>query len=153
MRLSPPLLLVLSLSLLGAGAVAAGAYRWVDENGVTHYSQVPPPDKAATRIAPPPPPPAGSGQTTWDKLDVRLQNAELRKEEQQKQRQEEQKSAEKQAARQKNCNAARRNLEILQGSPRRMIRLPNGEYRRLTAEEREEQMARARERIDEFCDD
>ncbi|HEB95109.1 MAG TPA: DUF4124 domain-containing protein [Sedimenticola thiotaurini] len=140
-------------TLVWTSIATAGAYRWVDDNGVTHYSQTPPPDRPVTRIAAPPPPPARQVQKERDRLDLQLQDAEIRKEKKQEQEQEQQKAADVEAARTRNCEAARRNLEILEGSPRRMIRMPSGEYRRLTAEEREEETLKAQARIDEFCDE
>ncbi|MBI4637625.1 MAG: DUF2059 domain-containing protein [Candidatus Rokubacteria bacterium] len=54
-----------SLLLAIGGTVAEAQYKWVDEKGVTHYSQFPPPP-AATEPAPPPasaaPPPPPSPQ-------------------------------------------------------------------------------------------
>ncbi|MCE9854304.1 DUF4124 domain-containing protein [Shewanella chilikensis] len=39
------------LALLGANAASATPiYTWVDENGVTHYSQEPPPQRQATEL-------------------------------------------------------------------------------------------------------
>lgn len=43
---------LVALPLLVPVAEAARTYKWVDENGVTHYTQYPPPDKEAQVIEP-----------------------------------------------------------------------------------------------------
>lgn len=54
-KLLPLLLLALILSLFFTGEASAEIYRWVDENGKTHFSDTPPPDgeTAAKRYVPP----------------------------------------------------------------------------------------------------
>jgi hypothetical protein len=45
---------VLGLAVLGFAPLASGqAYKWVDENGKTHYGDKPPAQKPATQVAPP----------------------------------------------------------------------------------------------------
>ena len=46
------------LPMLAAGQ----AYRWVDDKGQVHYSQVPPPGRKAEPVGPPPPPAANPNQ-------------------------------------------------------------------------------------------
>jgi len=51
------------LLLAAAPALAlAQVYRWVDDRGQVHYSQVPPPGRAAQPIGAPPPPQAAPNQ-------------------------------------------------------------------------------------------
>lgn len=52
---------LLLLPLLTPVAEAARTYKWVDENGVTHYTQYPPPDQEADVIEPRIGVPTGSG--------------------------------------------------------------------------------------------
>ncbi len=145
------LVLILMSGISGFSASQAGnAYRWVDENGVTHYTQTPPPDKSATRI-PPPPPPSAEGQKAWDQLDRKWQENETRNEARQKQQQQATEEADMQAAQEKNCQAAKHNLEILQGPPRKLIRTPDGEYHRVDPAVRQEQIEKAEKMIQENC--
>ena len=51
---------------------AAQAYRWVDDRGQVHYSQVPPPGRDAQPVGPPPPPQAAPNQ---DNLNQSLKDA------------------------------------------------------------------------------
>jgi len=145
------LVLTLMSGMIGFSTIQAGnAYRWVDENGVTHYTQTPPPDKSATRI-PPPPPPSSDGQKAWDQLDRRWQENEIRNDARQKQEQKAAEEADVQAAREKNCQAARNNLEILQSTPRKLIRTPDGEYHRIDPAVRQEQIEKAEKMVQENC--
>ncbi len=55
-------LILLSL-LVAGGSMGASMYKWVDEQGITHYADTPPMDrKAEERILPPPPPTPGGEQ-------------------------------------------------------------------------------------------
>ena len=61
-------LLLAALPLL----VSAQVYRWVDDRGQVHYSQVPPPGREAQPVGPPPPPQAAPNQ---DNLNQSLKDA------------------------------------------------------------------------------
>ena len=56
----------LAVALLPAVA-AAQAYRWVDEKGQVHYSQVPPPGKNAQPVGPVAPPAAAPNQESLNR--------------------------------------------------------------------------------------
>lgn len=65
----------LSLAMLLAAApllATAQVYRWVDDRGQVHYSQVPPPGRDAQPVGPPPPPQAAPNQ---DNLNQSLKDA------------------------------------------------------------------------------
>lgn len=47
-----PLLVLIALTVWTGAALADRTYKWVDEDGVTHYSQHPPPDREAEIIEP-----------------------------------------------------------------------------------------------------
>lgn len=148
---SPMLRILLAVGILVLnGTTMAAMYKWVDEQGVTHYSQHPPKDNAAQRMTPPPPPaedPAAAQQRLQEQVDAFDQRRGAA--------QEEAAAAEKAAAeqerRQQRCEAARRNLQSLQLGGGRRIRTPDGEYVRPTDAYREEQMAQARKIIQENC--
>ncbi len=52
------------LAVVFASSAAAGIYKWVDANGVTHYSEQPPAGAQAheVQVSPPPPGPAAGGE-------------------------------------------------------------------------------------------
>ena len=147
-----PLLLI--PALLWLADAHAGMYRWVDENGVTVYSQTPPPEKPSVRIAPPPPPPAQpAGAADSEGLEQKMQKFQDRQD-LKKENAERQAETERIAQRrEQECQAARNNLGILEGHPRKLIGTPDGQYHRLTDEERQAQIDKAKGLIEEYCTD
>jgi hypothetical protein len=141
--------LLISTTFLLTTAQAAGMYKWTDEQGNVHYSQQPPRDKQyermkvdkAPRSASTPPASSSStgtsggsqtsgessGSTTVE--DELAKNAEIRK---------------------KNCEAAKKNLQVFQVY--RRVKGEDGKIRVVTEKEREEQIQRSKEAIREFCD-
>ena len=55
---------VVALAIIGGTAQAARTYKWVDENGVTHYSQYPPPKGEVQIIEPNISLPSGANTST-----------------------------------------------------------------------------------------
>ncbi len=142
--------LMLAAVALACAPVAAKTYRWVDENGVTVYSQSPPPSGTATEIEPPPPP-AVSPEEAWRRLNVQRQMLEdLREDRELEKRLAKEKKAEEERLK-RNCEAARRNLAGYIARPHARQKGADGEYRYITEEERQERMRKAREQIKENC--
>ncbi|MEN6585845.1 MAG: DUF4124 domain-containing protein [Sulfuricella sp.] len=67
------------LLVLAAATIGATIYKWVDEKGVTHYSETPSPKQKAQEIqVPPPPPSAGTpdgnpASKTWQEKEQEFQ--------------------------------------------------------------------------------
>jgi hypothetical protein len=148
--MKPIRLLLLLSTALAAGAAFADAYRWVDDEGHTVYSQVPPADREWTRIqgsagrAP-------SGEETWKEVERIQQQLDASAEERAQAREAAQTEKEATALRRRNCEAAKANLERYQGDPGRLIREPDGSYIRLTAEQREARIEETRRQVEEYC--
>lgn len=124
------------LLLLAMTAPAhAVMYKWTDDAGNVHYSQVPPPDKQSQSIAPPPKvtPPPRPEKNTKDAGDVDKESAEYHR----------------QALFRKNCEAARNNLSIYERSNRITV---NGETIALEPEERARRIEEAKQHIKTYCD-
>ncbi len=137
--------------LLSATPLYAGMYKWVDENGVTHYSATPPAGQQAERMRAPPPPPVDP-EAEMQKLRDKEQAMEDRRDvEKLRQEEQAQKQAE-QEQRKKRCANARKNLETLGLGGNRRIVLPDGQVIHPTDEQREAQTAEARKQIEESCD-
>jgi hypothetical protein len=141
------LLLTLLLSFLSLAF--AETYRWVNEDGVVTFSQSPPPDVEAetVKIKSQPPSSAVDSQKQLQELQQKLaDSAEDRalKEEQEKEQ------AEIEATNSKNCSIARKNLEQLTALGNRLYKTEDGLVR-LTDEQRQEKMDKAREHIKEYC--
>jgi len=144
-----PLILMVAASLACA-SLAAKTYRWVDENGVTVYSQSPPPSGAATEIKPPPPP-AISPEEAWRKLNAQKQRLEdLREDRELKRQAVNEKKAEDDRLK-RNCEAAKRNLAGYIARPHARQKGADGVYRYITEEARQERMKEAKEQIKENC--
>jgi len=87
----------LFLALLAVATLGGTVYKWVDESGVTHYSETLPPGRKVQEIEAPPPPPEEttkeSQETLRRALQEQQQREELRKKEKEEQR--EQKAAQR----------------------------------------------------------
>lgn len=139
------LVLAVAVSALVQPAFAT-AYKWVDENGETHYSQSPPAAVKTEVIKPPAGsaasiPKASAGVTS--KAPATNDSAQPTPDAKAK--------AEDATVRAENCAIARKNLEVLKTAPRVTIKDQNGLYHRLSDEERKARSAEAQKRIDEFC--
>ncbi|MCU7960926.1 MAG: DUF4124 domain-containing protein [gamma proteobacterium symbiont of Bathyaustriella thionipta] len=140
-------LLAATLIVLLPLSAHAKMYKWVDENGQTIYSQTPPAGQAVEIIKAAPPPPPSSNQSPTNDLLQRAadlqEDRELAKQKAAKQKQEAQQNK-------ANCEAARHNMSGLNGPPNRLYRL-NGEYTRLTPEQRVSEKEKMQKNIKKFC--
>ena len=138
--------------IMAASASPAQTFRWVDENGVVSYSQTPPPSGTAetVKIRPIPQQDTEAAKARLNQLRQQLAD---REEDRQLARESQQKTAQESAKRQQNCQAARTNLRNLEGLGNRLLHTSNGEYVRLTEDERQTRMQTARENIKSYCTD
>ncbi|MGK0673114.1 MAG: DUF4124 domain-containing protein [Halothiobacillaceae bacterium] len=132
--------LPLLLAVLAAPCQAA-IYKWVDERGVTHYTEHPPASGKGQEIQPrvPPPatpaaPPAAKAPRTTEQTSPHEVMAI---------------PAEKMA---EQCRNARQRLQQLEASPRLLIKGPDGEMQRVPEEERQRMMDEERKRIQLYCE-
>jgi len=147
-------LILTSIALFISAPLIAKSYRWVDENGVTVYSQKPPPSGAATEIKPPPPP-AISPEEAQRKLDAQRQMLEDLKEDRELKKKEATEQKEVSKRQKSNCEAAQKNLATLTSRPHARARArqkgPDGEYRYITKEARQEKITAAKKQVQENC--
>ena len=149
--MKPLLTLCLLCAVVSAPAQAADFYRWVDANGVTHYSQTPPPNRETDQLEPPPPP-AEAPPKARERLDAQLQKLDERREERELEAEAEHKAQEAERIRQQNCRIARSNLENLEIATNSLMRLPDGSYERMDEETRQAKMEEARRAIEKYCE-
>jgi hypothetical protein len=145
---------VAAAALVGSLFLAAGAqaqvYKWVDEKGVTQYSESPPPDRKASKVAVPDPAPPSRPQAREGPKPWADQELEFRK--RQIDRQAGEKTEEqKRLAQVAQCNRARNNLEYQSQGGRFYERNENGEKVYRNDEQQAAVIAAARRRVDEFC--
>ena len=144
------LVLVAAFAALGAGAQAM--YKWVDEKGVTHFSEHPPPDtkteKKATKVTPRVVPPSGGG--AYDPNAWKSKEAEAKKRSVDR-GQQEQASARDAAKQAEMCDRARSRLAFLTNSGVIFRDNPDGSRVYLEDKQREAEIARAKEVADQAC--
>jgi hypothetical protein len=142
---------LLALALLPLAA-AAQMYKWVDEKGVTHYSETLPPDAKGAKVDIKP----ASGDVSpvpapdWKRkeLDARQQRILKEQNEQQQQAQEQNQAR----ARHDNCLRAQRELTVMQ-TPRPVYRVNDkGERVYVDEKERERQIAGWQANVRKYCD-
>jgi hypothetical protein len=123
-------------------------YKWVDEKGVTHFTDQPPPDdKKASRVAPKVAPgnPEAYDPNAWK---VREAESRRRQAERGKQERADDKTRQK---REQACERARTRLAFLKNSTRIFRDNPDGSRTYLDDKEREAEAAEARQQADEHC--
>jgi hypothetical protein len=144
-------------ALLGICVCAAATpemYRWVDENGVTVYSQSPPPFGDAVKIKKQRAPGADDAGATGEQRENRRRQAREESEarsEAEAGRAQQAKGAQDEPQRAANCAAARANLQTLQNLGRRMIRTPDGRVLRLSEDQVQTQIEKSQMQIEELC--
>lgn len=148
MRLLP---LIVLLVLPALPAWAEQVYRWVDENGVVHFSATPPEGKSAEQrplryIRNPDPAAAEAARKRWS------EQAEQREKAGQEAATQGGQSAAERAERASNCQAAREIVSRLQSAPATRYRQDDGSYRMYTPDEIAQKVSEAREREREYCD-
>lgn len=160
MKILMDILLFTALSIgITAVAVASKFYKWTDENGVTHYSAVAPQGKESDTLdirtgekrpathgtgsdAAKPPAPAerkSKAVKATEKSEKELKAAQ-------------QKEIARQAQREKNCETARKNAEILRTRARvRVNDADTGELRYLSPDEKKAREEATAKNIEENC--
>ena len=129
-----------------ASAAGAELYKWVDEKGVTQYSEQPPPDGKAKKVELLPTGPVKAAP------DWRQQEMELRKRRAEKELAEEDARSPESARRRQNCQTARRQLDILK-APRPVYNLNDrGEKVWLEDKDRAAEIERWTEEASRYCD-
>ncbi len=136
--------------LLSSLGVMAQTYKWIDENGVVSYSQTPPSSAQAETLQ-------LREQSQSDSLAAEKRLNELRQklEDQRENRQLAKEAAEmareEQRKKEQNCAAARSNLSKLETLGPRLFKTSEGEYVRLTEEQRQAKIKTAKQQIKLNC--
>jgi hypothetical protein len=135
-------------AILACDSAAAQAYKWVDENGRTHFSDTPPPDRKTDKVTIQPLSPATprgvAGGGNWQ---AQLQESNARRAQQQAQQEAEDRDR---RAMERNCSIARGESNSLQRG--RIFRYDqNGERQYLEDSERPAALAAAQKRVERYC--
>lgn len=147
-KLLQTLVLVVSMSVMFAAQ--AKMYKWVDEDGVTHYTQTPPPgdieSKTITPRTGPEPKPADKKENTIGKI----QKDKDDKKKAETESDDGLSDAEYEAQVKQACESARKSYQSFQ-RPRVNIQNKDGSYRVAGEEERQAGLKRAQEAINKYC--
>jgi hypothetical protein len=136
------------LLAMSATAMASQVYKWVDAQGVTHFSAQPPQGQESTSVntaAPPPKPDVveeKKAAPTFESIADPEQAAIDAKVKQE--------VAAKEIERKKYCDDVRSNLSQLENNPRLRIEV-DGETRRLSEVERQKRITEAQKSIADNC--
>jgi hypothetical protein len=138
-----------SLLCLATPAMAK-LYKWVDENGVTQYTQTPPPKGDFSQVKPPPKP-AVDPQQAQSEMEKRLEAFQQRRDDAAKSKTEADKQAAEQSEKAVKCEKARKNLAFLESHPRIRTTDKGGNATLLPEEKRQEKIKQANDAIKEYC--
>jgi len=135
-----------------AGPAPAETYKFVDDNGVTVYSQTPPPGAGAESVHIAPGPGGGETEAARERLGRQIEADFDQRTDDAKAAEEQARSAHTAADRADACAAARQNLQTLENLGARMLRMPDGKVRRPGEQERLNMMEETRGQIADLCD-
>ncbi|WP_426415883.1 DUF4124 domain-containing protein [Aestuariirhabdus sp. LZHN29] len=143
-------LIIFSALLTMSSAHAATYYKWVDDNGLTHYSATPPEGRPSVQIE------RGSsrspsGITPSIPSANEPNEAAARTEDKLEAEGFEQNLAAAEETRKKNCDTARENKVQLTLKNRIKLLQDDGTYRVLSDEEKQQKVRQADEAIDTYC--
>lgn len=137
-------------SLLLAPPAMARLYKWVDENGVTQYTQTPPPKGDFNQLRPPPKP-AVDPEQAQSELNKRLESFQQRRDEASKGKAEADKKAAEKAGKDAKCKQARKNQQYLETHSRVRETDTAGKVTLLPEEQRQARIKQATDAIKEYC--
>jgi hypothetical protein len=136
-----------------AATPACAIYKWVDEKGVTHFSQDPPPDgRKATKVEPKVTPPSGPAAAPADWKKKEQDSRRHRIERGQADEAARARAHNEAAERANKCSSARRDLEVLSLQVPVYSRNERGERVYVEDKDRESEKAAARRVIEANCD-
>jgi len=149
--LASTLLLLCAVVATLPAEAAKGYHLWYDESGQAVYSQFPPADGRQTETVKPPPPPAEAPEVARQRLQEQMQRLEDIKEDKELAGEKTATSETEAAQAEQRCEAARENLEVLNGRPRQLYKKSDGTVVRMDEAERQRQRAEMEKIIAEDC--
>lgn len=130
--------------------VVADVYKWVDEEGQTHYSQQAPVGQK-TELIKAPPPPASLPEDAQRKVDQLINEQNQARDERNRKVQEQQHEEAQQQQIEESCTRSKNNLQKYMDNPGRRILNSDGEAIRPTEEERQAKIKQLNIDIKEHC--
>ncbi len=143
-------LVLMAILAVWAGPVISGAYKWVDEQGVTHFSQSPPKGGKAEELKLPASSTADATEKAADMVRKKMEAYQKRREAKKKKRDMEAEEKSSQAQNRKNCDMARNNMDVIQRG-RGRYRDKDGNISGMSDGEFQTKIEQARKQVEEFC--
>jgi hypothetical protein len=128
--------------------ISAEIYKWVDEQGMTHYTQLPPPGNTEFKAIQPPP--GVDGSQMKERIERQQQYVNDSVEAKKKAEEEEYYADLEKKQKESNCNLARRRLASYQ-RPGVSFLQADGTRVRATEEQRQAELKKSQDMIKEFC--
>lgn len=127
---------IISATLLAPQVMASKVYKWVDENGITHFSEHPPRNTPTTLIKPK----TGHSEPVFYGSSSAAASEEstegmVTQEEYHRER----------------CDIAKKNIEALRNFGRVKVRNDEGELHYLTEDEQQQRLQTNQQMVDESC--
>ncbi len=141
-------IVILSGSCMIANIAHAEMYKWVDENGNTHYTQNPPPPNIVPDIIAPPP--SINSEAATKKEMSTIEKANKLREERIKKAEDTAKEKSELAQKKAQCEKAKK-VQASYERPRVNYVDDDGNRRRATEEERQADLAKAKDEVKKLC--
>jgi len=127
-------------------------YKWVDEKGITHYTDSPPPDGKANKVDIRPTPPSGPVPPPVDYKQKEIDSRAEKVQKDQKEQRDAAQEAQDKALKKGRCIEAQRQLQLL--STQRPVYSTNekGEKVYLEDEKRQAEIVKWQERAKTYCE-
>ena len=136
------------LCLLMPSLSMAEVYKWVDNDGKTNYTQLPPPSGYEWEVVRETPSPAATPAPPATVLQERFEEKQKERENEAAVAGQERRNAEIMRL---NCDAATKNLTVLEKEGQRRYMSADGELLRPTDEERQQLIDQAKQQMEKYC--
>lgn len=142
---------LVTLSILSSAASAGQLYKWVDENGNTHYGDTPPPQQEVKTIEAP----READEDEAARIRMRTQNLldqmEIRDEQRAESAQRTQAADRKKQAQERRCSRAKAELALLKRKGRHVYIDENGDTIRIEKDQRSKMIEDLEAAIKKHC--
>ncbi|HXH03076.1 MAG TPA: DUF4124 domain-containing protein [Candidatus Competibacteraceae bacterium] len=131
-------------------AMAGTLYKWTDPNGVVQYTETPPPGGTPYSTVGKPPKPAEDPARTMQQLRDKVEQAT--QQDQAAEQPAEQPPQDRKELYARNCELARKNLQVLEGDSDVVVTGKGGNKTVLDAAQRKAHIAQTQKEIQFYCD-
>lgn len=132
---------------LTPAVMSAGIYKW-EQDGTVHYGERPPPDVDAVLMNPRT---GADTERAQEQLEEQREQLETMDRARELRAEREAEQAAEADAKRQNCENARTNLSEAQARTRLLMEQDDGELAMMTEEQRQEQIRKAQEMVDKYC--